>query len=348
SAGIRSNTQKQYHDWIATLVLFRRMYRLDSDGRESLDIAVAALLNHQFRDGRCSDLGRQLITALLHVIPGLARRSGRYLPRVCRAAGAWKRRDPGRSRLPMPRTGVAAIAEVMLYLGRRRMAIYTTLDFICYCRPLEGIALLGRLLVSPVLAAGASCVRWGLLLHDFELGLLSRTDTSDDAGLTDQASWTSPAVAGLQAAAHTDASLWDFDATEFRLTFKAAAEVHNDVFSFGDVVMTPAATLGKHGLAGPLFDQSRATGHVTHLVHGGDVGAHLAKRLVTNLGRAVRLKSLLFLELFGGCGRVAASAQAIGYAALSLDINASPLENHLTPAFLNRVLGWISGGVIAG
>eukprot|EP00959_Pyramimonas_sp_CCMP1952_P449151 9404783-Pyramimonas_sp.AAC.1 len=38
----------------------------------------------------------------------------------------------------------------------------------------------------------------------------------------------------------------------------------------------------------------------------------------------------------------------MGYAALSLDINASPLENHLTPAFFNRILGWISGGVIAG
>ena len=87
---------------------------------------------------------------------------------------------------------------------------------------------------------------------------------------------------------------------------------------------------------------------MTHLVHGGDVGSHLGKRLVASLGRAVRLRSLLFLELFGGCGRVAASAQAMGYGALSLDINASPLENHLTPAFLNRILGWISGGVIAG
>ncbi|CAK0801948.1 unnamed protein product, partial [Prorocentrum cordatum] len=75
-----------------------------------------------------------------------------------------------------------------------------------------------------------------------------------------------------------------------------------------------------------------AAGNVTHLVDGGDVGAYLGKKLVASLGRAVRLRSLLFLELFGGCGRVAASAQAMGYAALSLDINASPLENHLTPA----------------
>ncbi|CAK0813303.1 unnamed protein product, partial [Prorocentrum cordatum] len=124
------------------------------------------------------------------------------------------------------------------------------------------------------------------------------------------------------------------------------AEVHSDVFRFGDFVMTQFTALVEHGLAGPLFDQ--AAGNVTHLVHGGDVGTYLGKRLVASLGRAVRLKSLLFLELFGGCGRVAASAQAMVYAALSLDINASPLENHLTPAFLNRILGWISSGVTAG
>ena len=87
---------------------------------------------------------------------------------------------------------------------------------------------------------------------------------------------------------------------------------------------------------------------MTHLVKGGDVGVHLGRRLAASLRRAVRLRSLIFLELFGGCGRVAASAQAMGYAALSLDINASPLENHLTPAFVNRILGWISSGVVAG
>ncbi|CAK0851969.1 unnamed protein product, partial [Prorocentrum cordatum] len=184
SAAIRPNAQRQCHDRLATLVLFCRMYRLDWDSWESLDNAVTALLNHQFLDGKCSDLGAQLIA------------------------------------------------------------------------------------------------------------------------------------------------------------------VHSDVFSFGNFVMTQFTALVELGLAGPLFDQ--AAGNVTHLVDGGDVGAYLGKRLVASLGRAVRLRSLLFLELFGGCGRVAASAQAMGYAALSLDIDASPLENHLTPAFLNRILGWISGGAIAG
>ena len=42
--------------------------------------------------------------------------------------------------------------------------------------------------------------------------------------LIDQDSWILPALAGLQAATPADASLWDFDAAEFRLTFKAAAE----------------------------------------------------------------------------------------------------------------------------
>ena len=225
SAAIRPNTQRQYHNRLATLALFCRTYRLDWDSWESLDSAVTALLNYQFLDGKCSDLGTQLIAALSHVYPSLARRSGLYLPRACRAAGAWKRRAPGRSRLPMPKTGAAAIAGVMLYNGRRRMAIYTMLTFICYLRPLEGIALLGRHLVAPVSAAGPSYASWGLLLHDFDLGQPSKTGTTDDAVLIDLDSWILPTLEGLQAATHADASLWDFDATEFRLTFKAAADL---------------------------------------------------------------------------------------------------------------------------
>ena len=87
---------------------------------------------------------------------------------------------------------------------------------------------------------------------------------------------------------------------------------------------------------------------MTHLVEGGDVGVHLGNRLAASLRQAARLRSVIFLELFGGCGRVAASAQARGYAGLSLDINASPLEDHLTKAFVNRILGWITSGVVAG
>ncbi|CAK0841610.1 unnamed protein product [Prorocentrum cordatum] len=246
SAAIRPNTQRQCQDRLATLVLFCRTCHLDWDSWETLDNAVTALLNHQFLDGKCSDLGTQLIAALARVYP--------------------------------------------------------------------------RHLVAPVSAAGASYASWGLLLRDFELGQPSKTGTSDDAVLVDQAA---------------------------RL-LRELQEVHSDIFGFGNFVMTHFTGLVEHGLTGPLFDQVPASVSVTHLVHGGDVGAHLGKRFAASLGRAVRLRSLLFLELFGGCGRVAASAQAMGYAALSLDINGSPLENHLTPTFLNRILGWIASGAIAG
>ncbi|CAK0904820.1 unnamed protein product, partial [Prorocentrum cordatum] len=188
SAAVRPNAQRQYQNRLATLVLFCRTYHLDWDSWESLDNAVTALLNHQFLDGKCSDLGAQLIAALARVYPSLAAR----------------------------------------------------------------------------------------LLRELQ-------------------------------------------------------EVHSDIFSFGNFVMTHFTGLVEHGLTGPLFDQVPAS----------------VRRFAASLGRAVRLRSLLFLELFGGCGRVAASAQAMGHAALSLDINGSPLENHLTPTFLNRILGWIASGAIA-
>ena len=51
-------------------------------------------------------------------------------------------------------------------------------------RPPEGVALLERHPVAPVLAAGASSASWGLLPHVLELGQPSETSTSTKHGVT--------------------------------------------------------------------------------------------------------------------------------------------------------------------
>ena len=47
-------------------------------------------------------------------------------------------------------------------------------------------------------------------------------------------------------------------AKAFRLR-RESQEVHNDVFSFGNFVMSQFAALVEHGLTGPLFDQVPAS-----------------------------------------------------------------------------------------
>ena len=252
-------------------MLFCRTYRLDWNCRESLDGVVTALLNHQFLDGKCADLRLQPSAALSHVYPGLARRSGLYLPRPCRAAAAWERRAPGRSRLPFPKTGAAAIAGMMLCLGRRLMAIYTMLTFIRYLRPLERIALLRKQRAAPVLTAGVSYASWGTLLHDLELGRPAQPGASDDAVLIDQESWTLPVLAGLQAATPPGRPPQPgaregsrpvgvvVGPPPARQGVSPAARVAGGAQRRVQFVMSHFAALGEQGVTGPPFDQVPAS-----------------------------------------------------------------------------------------
>ena len=56
-------------------------------------------------------------------------------------------------------------------------------------------------------------------------------------------------------------------------------------------------------------------------------------------GRALRRRPVL--ELFCGSGRITEAVLACGFAAFGLDWRRSPLEDHVLPAFVATVVGWI-------
>ena len=104
SAAVCPSTQRQSYDRLVTLGLFWRTYRPGRNSWEALDGVIIALLNHQFLDGKCSDLKTQLITACSHVYPGLARRSRAYRPHARRAARAGGGQAQVRALLPLTKT----------------------------------------------------------------------------------------------------------------------------------------------------------------------------------------------------------------------------------------------------
>jgi hypothetical protein len=75
---------------------------------------------------------------------------------------------------------------------------------------------------------------------------------------------------------------------------------------------------------------------------------HLEALLARELKRAARHRASCFLELFAGSARVSRSLRAEGFAAVSLDFKNGADENHLSHAFIQRILGWITSGVVLG
>ena len=75
---------------------------------------------------------------------------------------------------------------------------------------------------------------------------------------------------------------------------------------------------------------------------------HLRGLLACQFSDARFRKCGIFLELFGGTGKVAKAWRALGFAALSLDVLNGPMEDHLARAFEDVIVGWIRGGVVLG
>ena len=126
---------------------------------------------------------------------------------------------PARQRLPMPRAAVLAICGWMLYHGLVRMAVATALTFVAYLRPAEALALRQDHLVHPVPGIN----HWGLILHDSALQVPGKTGMWDAAVEIDQDNWLLPALEALFLGLPPRASLWDFQAHQWRSQFQAAA-----------------------------------------------------------------------------------------------------------------------------
>ncbi|CAK0803518.1 unnamed protein product, partial [Prorocentrum cordatum] len=188
---VRSSTTRLYRGALANFVVHCAGRRLDWTSHAGLDQALVEFMDSEFLVGGGGDQGNVLLAAVAHFLGSFHKRTPVLLPRAHRAAAAWARRAPARTRLPLPRRVVFALAGLLIHDGFPRLAICIFVMFTSYLRPGGAAKLCGRHLVAPSEAAGPGYQFFGLLLRESgqEPG---KTGVNDESILFDREAWLTP------------------------------------------------------------------------------------------------------------------------------------------------------------
>ena len=224
NAAILPSTAKNYQMALEAFAAFCSARRRDWDSMMELDSVLVEYFDQMYLLGENGNTGSQLLAALSHVMPSLYKAVPRVLPRAKRCAISWARRAPAHTRLPLPRSACFAIAGLLASWGQARMAICVVASFLCYLRPGEALRLRGRSLVQPAAAAGLAYDKWALLLHDVVDRVPSKVGLFEESVIIDNAGWLFPVLEALKVATAAEASLWDFDLSEYKKAFAEAAK----------------------------------------------------------------------------------------------------------------------------
>ncbi|CAK0845134.1 unnamed protein product, partial [Prorocentrum cordatum] len=388
----RSSTARLYQGALTSFVGFCVERRLDWATHSGLDDTLVRYMDNEFLLGGGGNQGNVLLAAVAHFLGSFHKRTALLLPRAHRAAAAWARRAPGRTRLPLPRRVVFALAGLLVHDGSPRLAICILVMFASYLRPGEAAKLRGRHLIPPSEAAGAGYQFFGLLLHESgqEPG---KTGVNDESILFDREAWLNPLLHALKQSTAPSEPLWGQEVDRLSVLFAQACRrlsldrlrphlhslrhggASDDMLSqrrqLGEIQRRgrwrTAKSLNRYTKETKLLDElawippevmelgAFVESNLEALVGGclpnwlatGRVPAAAASlfrplpqgRQPAARGLALRRRPVL--ELFCGAGRIAEALLARGVAAFGLDWQRSPLEDHVLPAFIATVVGWI-------
>jgi len=204
---VRSSTARLYRGALKSFVEFCAGRRLDWTTHPGLDEALVQYMDSEFLLGGGGNQGNVLLAAVAHFLGSFHKRTSLLLPRAHRAAVAWARRAPARTRLPLPRRVVFALAGLLIHDGYPRLAICILVMFVSYLRPGEAAKLHGRHLISPSAAAGAGYQFFGLLLHESGQDP-GKTGVNDESILFDRETWLTPLLHALKQSTAPSAPLW--------------------------------------------------------------------------------------------------------------------------------------------
>ena len=133
------------------------------------------------------------------------------MPRASRALAGWGKVVPRKTRLPVPWVLVSALVGHMLANNLVEHAIATLLSFHAYLRPGECDTLTSMQLVPPMVAAGASALRWALLLGPIELEKPTKVGAYDESVVLDDFGFLHQSLLALKARClRPDQRLWSF------------------------------------------------------------------------------------------------------------------------------------------
>jgi len=187
------------------------------------------------------------VSAVLWGFPALGRPTRSVLPRTAQSLRGWSVLAPGRSRPPLPRILLEAIA---LHLVRHQdplMALNVVMIFEAYLRPSESLALRAFQLVPPVEGEAAAAFLT-LLLHAKELEIPSKTgawDVSVPLDL-DRQLFLVPMLLAIKHSRGATQLLWSHDYPQLAEAFRVAAK------AVGVASVGPSLYWLRHG--GPSHD----------------------------------------------------------------------------------------------
>ncbi|CAK0896163.1 unnamed protein product, partial [Prorocentrum cordatum] len=380
---VRPSTEKLYRGALSAFASFCARHRLDWTDHASLDSVLVQYMDSEFLLGGGGNMGNVLLAAVAHFLGSLHKRAATQLPRAHRAAAAWARRAPGRTRLPLPRRVAFAIAGVLLRDEHSRLAICILVMFACYLRPGEAAKLRGRHLIAPSASAGTLYQYFGLLLHESGKDP-GKTGVNDESILFDREGWLAPLLAALKLSTLPDQPLWGETIAQLPKLFDSACRelslerLRPHLYSLrrggaSDDMLSQRRSLPEIQRRGRWRSAKSLNRKETKLLDelawippaALELGAFVEDNLMALvegslpallatgrvpagaaglLGRRLRRRPVL--ELFCGAGTIARAMVALGFAAFGLDWSRSPLEDHVAATFQTVVLGWIQSRAV--
>ena len=181
-------------------------------------------------NGEGSSYGQKLQAALEFWRPEAAREGSLKLPRFKRALKGWRRVAPTQTRLPMIEYVKSAISGLLIWRGRKDMALYNELTFSTYLWPGEAL----KLKAADFVSQGGALEEYPhsiLVLAPFERGESSKTGIFDEVVILDdgRVPWMErilKAHVKSRFDSHgEDTDLWNFNAKQFLLEWRKAVEV---------------------------------------------------------------------------------------------------------------------------
>ena len=122
-----------------------------------------------------------MLAAVKFSMPEYSKWGALCLPRATQALAGWRKRNPPRSRLPLPWEAFAAILVWLVKeKGEVDLALCLLLAYHAYLRPIELFSFRVWQLVAPI-SKSRSAARWTLVLHPREHNVSSKTGAYDQS-----------------------------------------------------------------------------------------------------------------------------------------------------------------------
>ncbi|CAK0899966.1 unnamed protein product, partial [Prorocentrum cordatum] len=317
--GVRSPTQAQYTRALMELAGWLAVTPLPEWTASTWDEHLSDFPSVLFDRGGGPHAGKLIMSALSWALPSLGLTMRSTFPLTRQAAARWARLRPPQSRPPIPWLVAAGIAEWLFASSKPLMGLLIVLLFVIYCRPGEGLALLGRQVVRPIAGMPGALDQVTIAPHPEDPGAPSKT------GLVDSSA--------------------TLDLPEHQWVLRPTPHGHRHGGASHD------KALGRRSLGDiQLRGKWRSPLSVQHYEKHARISEQLERldppALLDLQSREARPREgKVFLEVFASAGRLSQAPRRRGAAVMSIDARHGPHRDLREQEVFNPIKGWILSGL---